>query len=154
MMKKNAEEFQTVNELADEQKLIDCYQIQIKDDKCISVFLGKYPDVPLPVHKIIKYNKYMLHIVTYILTKDEVDMGLLKIVGVNVFRQNCKNSMCSLDLVMNKEENKYQLIFSDHKKNTFEVIEKLEKIPDNDKIIEYIIHKAFEDPIKSLIADQ
>lgn len=146
------EEFHTVDELANNQKLINCYQIQVdEDNKCKPVHLGMYPDVPLPVNQIIKYKKYNLHVVTYVLTEEEVKDKLFKIVGVNVFRQNRKTSLCSLDLVMNEEKGNYQLLFNDHKKNTTKVVENLEKFPGKDKVLGYVINKAFENPVKQIL---
>jgi hypothetical protein len=145
-------EFSTVDDLAKNQKLIDCYQIQVDDNnRCSPVHLGKYPDVPLPVNKVIQYDgKYKLHVVTYVLTEEEVQNKLYKIVGVNVFRNGEKNSMCSLDLVMG-ENGGYELLYNDHKNNTTKVVEKLEKFPGKDKVLEYIIKKAFDEPLKSVL---
>jgi hypothetical protein len=146
------DEFQTVDQLADRDKLIDCYQMQVNDNnECHSVHLGKYPDVPLPVNHVIKYKKYMLHYVTYILTKDEIDNKLFKIIGVNVFRKNRKNSMCSLDLVKGGESGKYQLLFNDHKHNKTVVVENLDKFPGKEKALAYVINKSFEEPLKSIL---
>jgi hypothetical protein len=168
-MKGGNSEFTTVDELADKHGLINCYQIQVDDaNNCKPVFLGSYPDVPLPVHKILQYKKYNLHAVTYILTEQEIRDKLFKIVGVNVFRRNRKNSVCSLDLVMVDENNfvggnigaisskvlrntKYQLIFNDHVKNTSIVVENLEKFPGKDQVLEYVIVRSFEDPVKAFL---
>jgi hypothetical protein len=139
--------------------------MQVDDsDNCTPVFLGSYPDVPLPVHKILQYKQYNLHVVTYILTEQEIADKLFKIVGVNVFRNNDKNSICSLDLVMIDENNilsgsiakqsKYQLIFNDHIKNTSDVVENLEKFPGKDKVLEYIIIKSFENPVKAFLLNE
>lgn len=146
------DEFHTVDELANNQKLINCYQIQVDENNlCKPVHLGMYPDVPLPVNQIIKYKKHSLHLVTYVLTEEEVKDKLFKIVGVNVFRQNRKSSLCSLDLVMNEEKGNYQLLFNDHKKNTTKVVENLEKFPGKDKVLAYVLNKAFEDPVKAIL---
>jgi hypothetical protein len=146
------EEFKTVDDLANQQNFIDCYQIQVDDNNnCTPVHLGKYPDVPLPVNKVIKYKEYLLHIVTYVLTKEEIDNNIYKIVGVNVFKKNTKNSICSLDLSMNPVDNMFELVFSDHIKNKFSVIEKIEKFPGKDNVLEYIITKTFEEPIISIL---
>jgi len=153
MTKGSNEDFYTVDELAKKQGLINCYQMQVDDNnECFPVNLGKYPDVPLPVNHVIKYKKHMLHVVTYVLTEQEVKDKLFKIVGVNVFRNNSKNSMCSLDLVKNEEQGNYQLLFNDHKKNTTDVIENIEKFPGKTKVLNYVIDKVFEDPVKSIIA--
>lgn len=141
----------TIDELAKNQNLIKCYQMQVDDDRCFPVYLGKYPDIPMAVNKTLNYNKYDLFIVTYILTEDEIKDKLYKIVGVNVFKHNKKDSIYSLDLVKNDESNGYQLLFSDHMKNTSKVIENLEKFPGKDKVLEYIIEKTFEEPLKSIL---
>jgi hypothetical protein len=148
------QEFDTVDKLADNQKLIKIYQMQVDDsNQCKPVELGMYPDIPLPVNKIINYKRYDLHVVTYILTEDEIKRKLYKIVGVNVFRRGRKSSMCSLDLVMSDEvKGEYQLLFNDHKNNTTAIVEKLDKFPGKDKVMEYIINKSFEGPIKKIIA--
>jgi len=144
------EKFMTVDQLADNQRLISCYQMQVDDNNnCRPVYLGKYPDVPLPVNKILKYNNHSLLVVTYVLTEEEIKQGLFKIVGVNVFKQNNKNSTFSLDLIMNDKNKNYQIIFNDHDKKTTDVVENIEKFPDRDKVIEYIIRKSFEEPVIS-----
>ncbi len=145
-------EFGTIDEIANNQNLIDCYQIQVDDENnCSPVHLGKYPDIPLPVNRILKYKKYQLHVVTYVLTDDEIKNKLFKIVGVNVFRRNRKNSLCSLDLIMNDEIKNYQLIFNNHKDNTTQIVENLEKFPGKNHVLEYVINKVFEDPVKSIL---
>lgn len=122
----NDDEFETVDDLANNQNLIKCYQMQIDDDNhCEPVFLGQYPDVPLPVNKIIKYKKYNLHIVTYVLTEEEIQNNIFKIVGMNVFRQGRNSSLYSLDLSLKSDKTNYQLLFSDHKKGTTDVVEEL-----------------------------
>jgi hypothetical protein len=145
--------FLTVDDLTKSQNLIPCYQMQVNDNNvCSPAYLGMYPDVPLVVSKIINYNNHNLHVVTYVLTKEEIENKLYKIVGVNIFKENKRNSLYSLDLVMNEDENgQYQLLFNDHKKNTTTVVENLEKFPGKDKILDYIIKKTFEDPLKSIL---
>lgn len=146
------EEYETVDNLADKQKLINCYQMQIDDNnECTPVYLGRYPDVPLPVNHTMRYKKYVLHYVTYVLTEEEIQNRLFKIVGVNVFRQNRKSSMCSLDLVKGSETGGYELLFNDHKNNKTTVVEKIEKFPGKDKVLEYIIKKTFEEPVKTVL---
>lgn len=148
----NNTDYKTVEEIADDQKLIKCYQIQVDDNgECKPVYLGLYPDIPLPVNKIIKRKKYDLHVVTYVLTDEEINKGLYKIVGVNVFRQGRKDSLYSLDLIFEPKLNKYQLIFNDHRKQTTILVENLEKFPGKDSVLEYIIVKAFEEPLKSIL---
>jgi hypothetical protein len=143
-------EFDSIEKVADKQKLINCYQMQIIDDICKPVNLGFYPELPLPVNKVIKYNNYVLNIVTYILSHDEVIKKLFKIIGIMVFKIDKKESICSLDLILN-EKNVFQLIFNDHGDNTTKIIETLDKIPKKENLLEYIIEKAFEEPIRSII---
>lgn len=143
-------EYDTIEQVAEDQNLIDCYQIQVdEDNNCTPVYLGKYPEIPLPVHQIFKYKKYRLHVVTYVLSDSEIGNNLFKIVGVNIFRQNRKNSLCSLDLVLNPDKNGYQLLFNDHMTNESNIVENLEKFPGKDNVLEYIVNKAFQDPVKS-----
>lgn len=143
-------EFSTIDQLADTQNLIDCYQIQVdENNQCSPVFLGKYPEIPLPVNRILHYKKYVLHVVTYVLTAEEIKEKLFKIVGVNIFRQNRKNSLFSLDLILNDEKQIYQLLFNDHVTNETQIVENLKEFPGKDKILEYVIIKSFEEPVKS-----
>lgn len=151
MSEKNSE-FLSIDDLVKGNELVDCYQMQVNDEnECKPVYLGKYPDVPLPVNKVIQYKKYDLHVVTYVLTKDEVENELYKIVGVNVFRRNRKNSKCSLDLAFNSENGGYQLIFNDHLNNTSSIVENIEKFPGRDKVLDFIVDKAFKDPVKAVL---
>ena len=150
----NNDEFYTVDDLANNQNLINCYQMQVdENNQCKPVHLGLYPDVPLPVNQIIKYKNHNLHVVTYVLTEEEIKNKLFKIVGVNVFTYNGKNSLCSLDLVMNEEKGNFQVLFNDHINNTTKVVENLEKFPEKDNVLAYIINKAFEDPIKAILVE-
>ena len=145
-------EFQTVDEIANNQKLIKVYQIQVNDaNEGIPVLLGMYPDVPVPINKILNYKNYNLHIVTYIMTESEIKDKIYKIIGINIFKQGNKSSLCSLDLTYNPDTKQFELVFSDHNKKTTYVVEKVEKFPGKDKVIEYILEKIFEDPIKSII---
>lgn len=148
-------DYKTVEEIADEQKLIKCYQIQVDDNgECKPVYLGLYPEIPLPVNKIIQRKKYNLHVVTYVLTEEEINKGLYKIVGVNVFRRGRKDSLYSLDLIFEPNIRQYQLIFNDHRKQTTAVVENVEKFPGKDNVLEYIILKSFEEPLKSKLTSQ
>jgi hypothetical protein len=150
----NAQEFLTVDQLADNQSLINCYQMQLDENNiCRPVYLGKYPDIPLPVNKVMKYKKYLLYVVTYVLSEQEIADKLFKIVGVNVIRQNRKSSIYSLDLVMNDELKNYQLLFNDHVANKTVVVENIEKLPEKDQILEYILQKSFEEPLKSKLLE-
>lgn len=151
-MANSDEGFATIDTLASEQKMINCYQMQADDNnRCNAIFLGKYQEVPLPINKIIEYNNHVLNVVTYILTDEDLNNKIYKIVGVYVFRKNEKDSLCSLDLCLNDKKDCYVLMFNDHEKNTSRVVKKLEKFPGRDNVLEYIISKSFEDPLKSIL---
>ena len=146
------EKFVTVDELAKSQNLIACYQMQVNDNnKCNPVYLGKYPEIPTPLNRIIDYNNHKLHVITYVLTEDEIKDKLYKIVGVTTFKKDSPDSAYSLDLVMNDEEGVYQLLFNDHQKYTTTVVENLETFPGRDKVLDYVIQKAFKDPFISIL---
>jgi len=153
MKSQSEEKFITVDELANSQNLIACYQMQVdKNDVCSPVYLGSYPDVPLPVNKTLQFGNHNMHVVTYVLTENEVKDKIYKIVGINVFKNNKRNSKCSLDLVMNDEQGCYQLLFNDHRKDTSQVVENLEKFPGRKHVLDYVIKKAFEEePLKSIL---
>tara|TARA_B110000908_G_C10091273_1_gene374127 strand:+ start:350 stop:799 length:450 start_codon:yes stop_codon:yes gene_type:complete len=145
-------EYKTIDELSNEQNFTDCYQMQLDEkDICSPVYLGKYIDVPLPVHKIINYNNHKLHVVSYVLTGGDVKDKIYKMVGVNVFENDKTESMCSLDLVKHPDKNSYQLIFSDHKDRTVKVVKNIEKFPGREKVLDYILEQTFEEPVKSIL---
>jgi hypothetical protein len=145
-------EYITIDELAKGQNFTDCYQMQLDDeDICSPVYLGKYIDVPLPVHKTINYNNHNLHIVSYVLTDDDIKDKIYKMVGVNVFEKDKTNSLCSLDLAKHPDNNSYQLIYSNHKDRTVKVIKNIEKFPGREKVLEYVLEQTFEEPIKSIL---
>lgn len=147
----DTEEFMSVDKMAIEQHLINCYQMQPDDNNnCVPVYLGKYPDIPLPVNKIFNFNNYLFVVVTYVLTEDEIEKGLYKIVGVNIFDENNKNSLYSIDLI--KKNDIYQIIFNNNDKGTTDVIENLKGFPDRDHILEYVIKKSFEESIISKLS--
>lgn len=147
-----SEEYKSVSQLSKIQKLIRCYQMQPDENgSCNPVYLGDYPDVPLPINKILKYKNYVLHVVTYILTDEDINNHIYNIVGVNVFREKERDSICSLDLAKRPDNKGFQLLFSDHHTHQVKVVEELDKLPDKSEIIEYIITKSFESPVKEIL---
>lgn len=152
------EEFKTINDIAFDQKLIECYQIQIHDNKATPILLGMYPEIPLPVNKTLKYDKYDIYVVTYILSKEEIDNKIYKIIGVHGMLNKSYDSIFSVDLISNalnekdgENINSYQIIFNDHKNNDTKNIKKIEKFPDREHVIEMLITTTFEEPIISYI---
>jgi hypothetical protein len=137
------DEFKTINSLISNHQ--ECYQIQIIDNQCKPILLGMYESVPLPIIKVIKYKKYVCYIISYILTKEELDDNLHKVVGINIVRQNRKNIMYSLDFIYNTTDKIFELSLHNHTKNTIEIIEKISEFMGNDKILEYIVSKLFTD---------
>lgn len=137
-------DYQTIDELTN-NKLVKCYQMQINENlECMPVYLGEYPDVPLPVNKSIKINNHVAYIVTYVLTEQEILDKLYKLVGVNIFTEDNKNSLCSVDLIYNFDIQKYQTIFNDHKLNTTTVIDTLSERLNKSQVLELVIKKTFE----------
>ena len=134
----------------DDFNLIDCYQIQVDTHNQIApMFLGKYREIPLPVNKIVEFDKYKLHVVTYVMSGEEIANKIYKIVGVNVFRGGEDASICALDLVAQNDG--FELVFSNHQTGETEVVEKLEYFPPKHKVLEYVISRAFEEPVKSIL---
>ena|SRR5579872_2501340 len=139
--------FVSVDDLADKQQLIKCYQMQVDSNNvCRPVLLGSYPDVPFPVNEKIPLKKSILYTVTYVLTEKEINDKLFKIVGAVVFNKNENNSLYSVDLVANEDQKSYQLILNNHTSKSSKVIENVEKFPDRDKVFEYVLNKTFEEP--------
>lgn len=131
-----------INIFANNNDLISCYQMQIKHDKCVPVFIGQYKTLPVPTHKIIKHNKYYLHVITYILTDEEIKNKIYKIVGIVVFRNLNEKSFCSIDLILAPTTEEYQLIYNNHRKFTTKIISSIDFPKYN--LIDFIINKAFE----------
>jgi hypothetical protein len=148
------ENVEDIEQYVDVDKLTNlhykCYQIQVIDDVCVPVFIGAYENVPLPIIKVMKYKKYVLHIVVYLMTKEEVDNMLYKIVGINIARQNRANSLWSFDLIYNVGAKCFQHILCDHKNGTVKEIENIEKFPGRDRAVENLVMRIFEDPVNKI----
>jgi lipopolysaccharide export LptBFGC system permease protein LptF len=149
-------EFKTIGELSKEQKLIPCYQMQLEKDtqKCKPVLLGNYPEIPLIINKQIEHDKYILNVVTYVLTEEEVKNKIFKIVGVMIFEDNgndSNESISSVDLIMNDDNGEYELILNDHKTNKTIVLEKLETFPKKNEVLDMLVSRVFHDSIKDLV---
>ena len=154
---KDVSEFISVDDLTKE--LLTCYQMQLDDEgSCKPVFLGKYHEIPLPVSKVMEYKKYKLMFVTYILTQEEIDQKLYKIVGINIFRNGRSSSAYSLDFVYDDETKKFNLIFCEHNegegsfdKQNWEVIQTLDNLPEREKIMNHLAEYIFKDPVKGIL---
>jgi hypothetical protein len=98
-----------------------------------------------------KKNIYRVHVVTYLMPEESIQNDIFKIVGLIIQKNKEVDSVASLDLRFNKENNKYEYIFCDHGKDTVEVTKTLKKFPGQDVILTNLIEQMFEDPVKSLI---
>lgn len=95
---------------------------------------------------------YKIHVVTYVITKEDVAKKLYKIVGLMV--QTVGNDavcFCSLELRYNSTTKTYEYIFCDHISEIDRLIDTVPVFPGVDKILPNIVEKIFEDPILSLI---
>jgi len=140
--------YSTINKLANDN-LISCYQIQpCKTNKCVPVFIGTFETIPIYTHKILHHNNYKLHIITYILTVDEVKNKDYKILGVVVFKNNDETSKYSVDISYDNEIKQYQVTYNHHKKQTTNILNTIDTL-DNKNIIEYIMEQLFASPLKN-----
>jgi hypothetical protein len=98
-----------------------------------------------------KKNIYRIHIVTYIMPEDAIENEIYKIVGMIVQKNEKPDSIASLDLRFNTQNNKYEYIYCDHGKDTVKVVKALEKFPGTDDVLNHLMEQMFEDPLKQLI---
>lgn len=150
MTDKNENEFVSISK----NKFIDCYQVQIKDGKMEPVFLGEYHEIPVPVNKVLKYNNKKLIVVTYILTKDEIDNKLFKILGIVILNEDSDKSSHSIDLVYNDDIDKLQTMIVNHSNKDIEpeIINTLDKFPKNEDMISELMESLLnKDVLKILI---
>ena len=70
---------------------------------------------------------------------------------------NKKNDVCNQAIELNTKlcfecnKKEFQLIFNDHGSNTTKIIETLKTIPKKEELLEYIIEKSFNEPIRSIL---
>lgn len=128
------------------------YQIQVNDEngEVKPIHLGSYKEIPLPVIKVIKYKEFVCHVVSYILTQDEINSKLYKIVGIHISKDENTNSLYSLDYIYNVDEKMFELILCNNTNDTVENIEKIDKFIGKDNIIEYIINNLFNGEAKKI----
>lgn len=150
--------------------LHECYQVQYKDNQMTCVLIGRYKEIPLPVIKVLDhtYNdkKYKCNIVSYIMTKEEIENELFKMVGVVVMHDKndasqvstsqvgtsqVGTSQVSLDFVYDKEENNFELLVCDHKTEQIIIVEKIEKFPGKDKIVDFVVNKLSDPYIAKVL---
>lgn len=139
--------YSAINKLANDD-LISCYQIQpCKENNCKAVFIGRFNSIPTYTHKILHHNDYKLHIISYILTDNEIKNKIYKIIGVVVFKNTNENSKYSVDLSYDTDIKKYNITYNNHKKQITDTINTIDNMPEN--IIEYIIEQLFTSPLKT-----
>ena len=142
------DEYQSIECLAKSQNLINCYQIQVTDGKGVPVFIGSYAkdDIPVPINQRIKFNDHILHVITHVLTQEEFDARIFKIIGIISIDSTNKHQH-SLDLIIGSD-NKYYLTIDDC------MVENVELCPSKEEIIEYMITKSFADPYKKILFNE
>ena len=135
--------------MTNSEELIKCYQIQIIKNKCKPVYLGSYPHVPLPVLKIINHKNYILQVVAYVLTEDEIKN--YNIVGVVIFnKKDNENSICSFDLVY--EDKKYKFYYNDHNTKKEKEVKVIKNDVNKDNIMTLLIEGVFNiSPTKEML---
>ena len=120
---------------------IACYQMQYNENdlKHNHIFIGRYKEVPLHIIKIFKYQDYICNIVSYILTADEIDAKIFKIIGLMLTLPDRNDVIYCYDFVYNQLENCYKLIWYDCEKNNHSIIERIDRFPGNHMMIEVMI---------------
>jgi hypothetical protein len=98
-----------------------------------------------------KNNIYRIHIVTYIMPEESIENEIYKIVGMVVQKNKKPESIASLDLRFNTKNNKFEYIYCDHIKDTVDVVSTLEKFSGTNDILNNLMERMFEDPMKKLI---
>lgn len=143
------EEYVSVNK----NKLQKCYQVQIKDGKMESVFLGEYHEIPVPVVKALQYKNKKLLVITYILTQEEINDKLFKILGLVILDKDSNESSRSVDLIYNDAISKLQLILVDHKNKESkpEVLKTLEEFPKNEDMISALMDCLLDTRVLNLL---
>lgn len=179
MTSKNNEdtEFGNIDDVSGD--LTKCFQIQVNESgEAKPVYIGSYKDIPLVTHTTILYdqnkdtlnvrdkkieggtrsnkkkkkkNVYRVHAVTYIMPEDSIENEIYKIVGLVVQKNKNPESIASLDLRFNTENNKYEYIYSDHRTEKVDVVKTLNGFPGSDKVLTHLMEQMFEDPLKKLI---
>lgn len=178
-MSNTKDEFVNIDDVSGE--LVKCYQIQVNEEgKATPIYIGSFKDIPLVTHTTILYdqnkdmlnmnnkkivndsrknngkknnnkNIYRIHVSTYIMPEDAIENKIYKLVGLIVQKNKNPESIASLDLRFNTQNNKYEYIYCDHVKDTVIVAKTLEKFPGIDNILNHLMEQMFEDPLKKLI---
>ena len=165
------EEFVNIDKVSD--KLQKVYQIQVSDDgqKVSPIYIGSYDEIPLVSHTTILYDQskdlvltnekiskskpsdiYRIHIVTYLLPEESIKNKLYNIVGAIIQKNKQKDSTHSLDLRYDVDKKHFEYVFTDHSDpSKTKVVEILKSFPGSDDVLEDLISRIFQDPIKSII---
>lgn len=120
---------------------IACYQMQYNENdmKHNHIFIGRYKEVPLHIIKIFKYHDYICNIISYILTSEEIEAKIFKIIGLMITRPEMDEVMYCYDFVYNQQEHGYQLIWCDCAENNHRIIERMDRFPGNQLMIDVMM---------------
>jgi hypothetical protein len=134
----------------DNHELTKCFQIQIKDNKVVPVYLGEYHEIPVPVNKVLKYNKNKLIVVTYILTEEEIDEKLFKLLGIVIVKEGTEKSGHSIDLIYS--DDKLQIILVDHKnKKDYITLKVFDQFPKNEDMISELMELLTDERVVQIL---
>lgn len=133
------------------ENLIECYQIQIQNNEFIPVLMGKYSEIPVPVLKTLKYNNNRLITISYILTKDEIDKKLYKLIGILITKDNDNETSYSIDLIYNHEKEKLEIILVNHKTTDIKSIKLLDKVPKKEDMLDVLFQSLLDENISKIL---
>lgn len=110
-----------------------------KGDEIDAKFIGKYKEIPVHIIDRFDHNEYKCQIVSYLLTKEEIDEKIYRIVGILVEKDN--NIISSYDMIYCKDDSIYQYIVYDILDGSMResVKESFENYPSNDLLIERLL---------------
>ena len=139
-------------------KFHTCYQIQINDENntVFPVLIGKYKEIPLVTNKVVELSdrNLTLHYVTYIMTQEDIDAKIYKIIGVTVFDKSDneeKESKSSIDFIY--EDDKFKLIYCDHINNKIETLEIIDNIPKKNELLTFFMEKTLSNYLYKIIRE-
>ena len=143
------EEYVSIN--TKESDLIECYQIQIQNDEFVPILMGKYSEIPVPVLKTLKYKNHKLITISYILTKDEIDKKLYKLIGILITNNNDNESSYSIDLIYNHEKEKLEIILVNHKTTEIKSIKLLDKVPKKEDMLDVLFQSLLDENVSKIL---
>ena len=165
-----SEEFINIDKASD--NLQKAYQIQVLDDGRVRpMYIGSYEKIPIVIHDTILYDQskdivlskektingkskdiYRIHIVTFLLSEQSVKSGEYDLVGAVIMKNDVEHPTHSLILNYNTNKKKFRYIFNNYLDLSIpKIIEVLDKFPGKDKVLEDLVERVFQEPVKSVI---